>query len=156
MRRHPGAVAVAAAAVVLQCVALYAPSLPAAPGTGIPGLDKVGHAAMFAVTTWALARVVGVRIAVVLMVVQSGASEWIQGAVLPARTAEVLDAFADAVGITLGVLWFRVATRRVGGTPRETAAGRGQRTVGEGTHRSVMDEPMETDGNAGPESRRGS
>lgn len=102
-------------AVVLQSLALYWPqAIEAPPAFDVPHLDKVVHVALFALTTWALLRVLPAWATFALMVVQIGLSEGIQGAFLPGRSADPLDAAADLVGIALGWgLW-----RRRQGEPR--------------------------------------
>lgn len=98
------------AAVGLQSLALYAPEVPSAPsGFQVPGLDKLAHFGLFALATWALTRVLPVRWAVGLMLVQAGLSEGVQGLVLAHRSADGLDLLADLVGTSLG--WWAAAVR---------------------------------------------
>lgn len=82
----------------------------------MPGADKVVHVALFAVATWALARVLPVRVAVALMLVQVAASEVVQATLLPTRSGDVLDALADLLGVGLG--WGVWQNRRTPATPR--------------------------------------
>lgn len=96
----------AAALVVAQFVTLYLPDPSTVPGTDlpIPFLDKIVHVGVFALPTWALLRVVGRRrIVVGAMVAQAVVSEVVQGALLPHRGFELLDAAADVAGIGVGV-----------------------------------------------------
>lgn len=88
--------------VGVQCWALYAPTLPDLGTGGIPFADKAGHVVIFALATWALLRVLDVRIVLVLMGLQMVASEVVQGLLLPQRSADVWDALADALGIAVG------------------------------------------------------
>lgn len=86
-----------------QALALYWPSLPDT-GVGLPGADKVVHVLLFAVPTFLLARVAGLRWAVALMGGHALASELVQGFVVGTREADPLDLVADAVGVVLGLL----------------------------------------------------
>lgn len=106
-------VVVAVVALLVQCVALYWPSIPAGTPADLPGADKVVHTVLFAVATWALGRVAGLRTAVVLMVVQVVASETIQGLLLPHRSADILDAVADLVGLGIGAVVLQWPGRRM-------------------------------------------
>ena len=89
--------------------ALYAPTVPG-PG-GVPGLDKVAHALLFAVPA-TLAWRLGARWVVVLLVLHALVSEPLQGWLSPSRRTDPWDALADLVGVGLGVLAAR-APRRV-------------------------------------------
>ncbi len=92
-----------AAAVGIQLWGLYAPSTP--DGPGIPGLDKVAHVGMFALAM-ATGAIAGLppRILAAALLVHAGASELVQGALLPTRSGDAWDAVADAAGIGLGWL----------------------------------------------------
>lgn len=102
----------------MQCVALYAPDTSGVPGGEIPGLDKVAHALIFALPTYALIRAFG-RVAPVAaaMVAQALVSEFLQGALLPHRSGDPLDVAADAVGLGLGAALATRAGRRGSGAP---------------------------------------
>jgi hypothetical protein len=106
----------AVVAVVGQCVALYLPDpAPVTAGFDFPGFDKILHLAIFAVPTWALIRVVRRRwIVPAGMLVQAVGSEFLQGALLPHRSGDALDAAADAVGIVLGLALAHWTRRRPG------------------------------------------
>lgn len=85
-------------------------------GIEIPGLDKAGHFAIFAVATWALLRVLPVGWVLAVMAAQMVASELVQGYLLPHRSAEWGDLLADALGVLLGLAvwrWVWPASRRV-------------------------------------------
>ena len=113
-------------AVVLQSPALYWPrAIETPPVIGVPHLDKVVHVALFALTTWALLRVLPRWVTLALMVVQVGLSEVIQGTFLPGRSADPLDAAADLVGIALGFgLWrARQGEPRTRTTPATRSSG---------------------------------
>jgi len=75
------------------------------PGGEIPGLDKVAHVLVFALPTFALlAAGARRRLVVGVMLIQALASEFVQGALLPHRSGDVLDALADAVGIGVALI----------------------------------------------------
>lgn len=97
-------VGLAALAVGMQVVVLYAPRAPAVDTGGLP-LDKLVHVVAFAVPTVALIAaglprgwVIGV------MVVHAPLSEVIQGRLLTERSMEAADVAADLVGVGLGAL----------------------------------------------------
>ena len=116
-RVRSGWFAVFAVALAVQLVAIY---VPRAPGEGgVPHLDKVVHATIFAVPVlagllaglprWPLVGLLGLHAAV---------SEELQSALLPHRDGSWQDASADLLGVVLGVLaaaWVR--TRPRGTTP---------------------------------------
>lgn len=89
-------------ALGVQFWGLYAPQLPDLGAGAIPLADKAGHLVMFALATWALLRVLDLRIVLALMGVQLVASEVVQALLLPGRSGDVWDAVADAVGIAVG------------------------------------------------------
>lgn len=62
---------------------------------------------LFAVPTFLLGRVAGLRWAVGLMAGHALASELVQGFVVGTREADPLDLVADAVGVALGALTLR-------------------------------------------------
>lgn len=93
----------AVAALGLQVVALYGQVPPGvSAGFEVPGLDKAVHVGLFAVTVWALLWVLPARVAVALMVLQAGVSEWVQSRFIPGRSGDVWDLVADGVGIAAG------------------------------------------------------
>ncbi len=102
-----------AGAVVLNLVVLLAPD-PDAPGSGVPGLDKVVHAGVFALLTAAgLAVGLAARWFVPAVLAWAALSEVIQATLLPARSGDWRDLVADAVGVAVGVAAVRaVAARR--------------------------------------------
>ena len=87
--------------VGLQLWALYAPSLPDLGTSWVPFADKIGHVIVFALATWALLRVLDLRLVMVLMAIQLVVSEVVQGLFLPGRQREG-QAGADAAGDLAG------------------------------------------------------
>ncbi len=85
----------------MQAAGLYAPATPQ-PG-GVPGADKVAHLVAFAVPA-ALARLLGARWVLVLLVVHAVVSEPLQHLVAPVRQLDPWDAVADLVGVGAGWL----------------------------------------------------
>ena len=94
-------------------MALYSPELPDLDGgpDGL-GFDKAGHVAIFALTTWALLRVLPMGWALAAMAAQLVLSEWVQGALLPHRSAEWGDLLADLLGVLVGWTVWRLTQRR--------------------------------------------
>ncbi len=119
-------------ALAVQVVVLYVPD-PGTGGVGVPGLDKVVHAAVFAAAAWT-GRMAGVRSSVLVaaLAVHAGVSEVVQGAVLADRHGDPLDVVADLVGVALGALLptGRAATRR--STRRTTPRSRRRSRTGPG------------------------
>ncbi|QIK73615.1 VanZ family protein [Propioniciclava coleopterorum] len=101
----------------VQFWGLYAPTLPDLGTSGIPFADKAGHAVMFALATWALLRVLDVRIVLALMGLQLVASEVVQALFLPERSGDVWDAAADALGIAVGWWTWRKGLAEEDGNP---------------------------------------
>lgn len=90
-------------ALVVQLVALYAPTAPSEGGSH--GLDKVVHAGIFAAVVWTARRAGLPAIWVVaLCALHAPLSEWVQGQFLPHRDGSVDDAIADLVGVAIGAL----------------------------------------------------
>lgn len=102
-----------AGAVLLNLVVLLAPD-PDAPGSGVPGLDKVVHAAVFALLTGTgLAAGLAARWFVPAVLAWAALSEVLQATLLPARSGDWRDLVADAVGVAIGVAAVRaVAANR--------------------------------------------
>lgn len=79
----------------------------------IPGLDKIVHVGVFALTVWAVARVLPrdagrptLAAVVGIALVHAVLIEVVQGVVLPGRSGSAGDVLADAAGIALGLaLW---------------------------------------------------
>lgn len=105
---------VLAAAVLVQLVVLYVPRVPDVGAVGVPGADKVVHAAVFAAVTLAALRA-GLPTVAVLAVVAAHAplSEVLQHQVLPGRSGDPPDVVADLAGVALGAAaaWWLVARR---------------------------------------------
>lgn len=111
---------VLACSIVLQLWGLYAPEVP--DGGDIPGSDKLGHVAMFALVM-ASGVVAGIPGAVLAIVLVAQAVVTVQGVLLSMRSGDVWDGVADVVGIALG---WAVAYRWAPARARRRAA------VGEG------------------------
>ena len=94
----------------LSAVVLFAPSPAGAPAS--PFADKLVHVTVFALVTaagvWRFGRV---RTVLLAAVVYAGASEVVQGLVLPERQADPMDVLADLVGVL--AVWLP-ARRRTG------------------------------------------
>lgn len=106
-------------AALLANVPFYLPSLPAETDgfAAVPGLDKVVHAGVFALTVWAAGRVLApqrrfpIGWVVIIALVHAVLIELVQMA-MPGRSASIWDILADAVGIALGVIAWRFEQRR--------------------------------------------
>ncbi|TRW43417.1 VanZ family protein [Georgenia yuyongxinii] len=112
-RRGRARTAALLVALAVQALVLYLPVVPDAPGTSVPGADKITHAAVFALVTVA-GLVAGLPPAIVVGfgVVHAAASELVQHSVLPGRSGDVLDVVADLAGVALGVVVARWLARR--------------------------------------------
>ncbi len=94
---------------LLANIAFYLPKVPSAtPGVSIPGLDKVVHVAIFALTVWAIGRLLAplkrfpMGWVVILAAVHAGLIELLH-TLLPNRSADPWDLVADLGGIVLGL-----------------------------------------------------
>ncbi|GAB2547695.1 VanZ family protein [Brachybacterium huguangmaarense] len=117
---------VALVPVVLALVlnaGFYLPRVPGAEPVGllVPMADKLVHVGVFALTVWAIGRVLAPRRRFPIGWVALGALahavlvEAIQGALLPGRSASPGDVVADAIGIALGVTaWWAERGRSAG------------------------------------------
>ena len=104
------------AALALNLWTMYAPSVPGPPSN--VRLDLIGHAATFATLTFTgLLAGIRPRLLLPLVAANAVASELIQHFLLPARSGDITDLAADAVGIALGwavfAQWQRVREQRV-------------------------------------------
>ena len=100
-------------ALVVSVVLLFAPSGP--DGPGVPGLDKVVHAAIFlAVAGTARWRFGPTPVLLAAVVGYAVLSEVVQGALLSGRSGDPYDVVADLVGAAAGWL---LAGRLVGSVP---------------------------------------
>ncbi len=101
-------VVAAAAAVLVQLVVLYVPTAPGVPL--FPGADKVIHLLVFAVPVLLLL-LAGAepRVVVGVLALHAGVSEVVQGALLPDRSGDPVDALADLAGVALGWTVWRLA-----------------------------------------------
>ncbi|MPV38972.1 VanZ family protein [Georgenia subflava] len=99
-------------AVALQLLVLYAPRLPDVGPTDVPGLDKLGHAVVFAAVTLTGLRA-GLRPGLVIGfgLAHAVVSEVLQHAVLPGRSGDPFDVLADVVGVALGLILARRIAR---------------------------------------------
>jgi hypothetical protein len=95
--------------LVVQCWALYAPSIG---GPSLfPGADKVVHTALFLAVTWAGIRVgLPARWLIGVLIADAVISELVQSA-LPARDGSFFDVLADLLGVYLGWLAARARGR---------------------------------------------
>jgi hypothetical protein len=108
----------AGGALALQMLVLYAPSAPDVGDSALP-LDKVVHAAVFALATYALAAAgVSLGWVVGLMSAHAVVSELVQHRVLADRAGEPADVAADLVGVAIGVLLVRIRRRPRRASPR--------------------------------------
>lgn len=119
----PARLAVLSLALVAN-IGFYLPRVPDLPGGGdaLPGLDKLVHIGVFALTVWAAGRVLAPRRrfpmgwVVVAALGHALVVEIVQALFAPLRSADPDDVLADVVGIALGVLlWWlerRAAARR--------------------------------------------
>ena len=116
----PARLGVLALAVLLN-IGFFLPSIPSGvPGEGVPGIDKIVHLVVLAVTVWAAGRVLApvarfpMGWVVILAALYTVAVELIQLA-LPQRGAEIGDILAGFVGIAAGVgLWVLERRRSLG------------------------------------------
>ncbi len=108
----------AGGALALQMLVLYAPSTPDLGESALP-VDKVVHAAVFALATYTLAAVeVPLGWVVGLMSAHAVVSELIQHRLLADRAGDPADVAADLMGIAIGVLLVRVRRRPRRASPR--------------------------------------
>ena len=110
------------AAVLAQGYALYVFSPEPSLDPGIPHLDKVVHAAIFAVPAFlAVIARLPLRVVVPLLAVHAPFSEMVQHYLIPGRFGDPLDMIADWVGILLGLVaagwWLRRRFGVRGGRP---------------------------------------
>jgi VanZ family protein len=96
----------------VHLLALYWPGTP-----GVPEplyVDKVVHAALFAIPVWLLGRLTKrIWLVAAIFAAQAVASEVIQARFVPYRDGDVFDATADLVGIGVAV-WWLLRTREEG------------------------------------------
>lgn len=102
------------ALVAASLWAFLSPAVPPLSGAGgPPGLDKAGHAGLFAaLTVAALGSVSGRRARLALALLAYGALVELVQSFLPLRSADGWDLVADAVGIALGFAAWRAARQR--------------------------------------------
>lgn len=107
-----------AVVLVVHLVVLYSPSLPSPGPAGVPGADKVGHAAVFGLLVLAaLWAGFSARWVVPLALAHAVLSEVGQHLLLAGRSGDPWDAVADVVGVGLGwgaAVWL---SRRSGWQP---------------------------------------
>jgi hypothetical protein len=99
-------------AVLLQLAVLYDPTQPSVGGlAGVPGLDKIVHAGVFALVMAAGRSARLPRVPLVLVtVVQAPLSELVQATLLSQRSGDPWDVVADLTGCLLG--WWLTRERR--------------------------------------------
>jgi len=108
------------ALAVLLNIGFYLPSLPeGTPGVGAPGLDKLVHLLVFALTVFAAGRLLAPRKRfpmgwiVIVAIAHALLIELVQLVVLPQRSGDALDVLFDAIGVALGIgLWIGERLRR--------------------------------------------
>ena len=100
------------AVLLLSVVVLFSPRSPGE--QGIPNLDKVVHAALFALLTAATWWRFGDRsLALAALLAYGVVSEVAQAVFVPSRDGDVRDVLADTAGVLVGwLLSKRLATRR--------------------------------------------
>ena len=103
-------------ALLVQVWALYVPSAPSV-DTGLP-LDKVVHAALFALVTWLGLRL-GYRWIIPAMIAQAALSELVQWWFLPQRSGDIADLLADLLGVALA---WAISSRPASFAPRRRSA----------------------------------
>ena len=105
-------------------VILTGTSVPSVPGPPVPGLDKVWHFAAYAILGVLTARAVrgggasprALLVALAAIALFAAADEWHQR-LIPSRSADVADWFADLSGATIGVgSYAAFKFRRIKGT----------------------------------------
>jgi hypothetical protein len=102
---------IAVAVVVAQLLVLYWPVVTVE--GPVSWTDKVVHALVFAIPTYAVGRAFGaVRLAVVVFAIHAPVSELVQHFFLPGRTGDVWDAVLDLVGVALGAAALMVRAAR--------------------------------------------
>lgn len=115
---------------VLLNIGFYLPSLPeGTPGAGVPGIDKLVHLLVFALTVFAAGWLLAPRKrfpmgwVVIVAVVHALLIELVQLVALPQRSGDGVDILFDVLGIALGLgLWIGVRLRRRPSAPElETA-----------------------------------
>lgn len=98
-------------------IGFYLPDIPGEASAGIPGIDKVYHVGAFAITVWAVGRLLAPRRrfpmgwVVLAAITHAVVIEGVQGALLPHRSSDPEDVLADAVGAALGVLAWWIERR---------------------------------------------
>lgn len=104
-------------ALVLN-VGFYLPDAPSGVGgVSFPGMDKVFHLGVFALTVWAVGRVLAperrfpMGWVAIAGLVHAVLIEVVQGALLPHRSMDGTDVLADSIGVALGVLGWWVERR---------------------------------------------
>ncbi|HEX5532674.1 MAG TPA: hypothetical protein VFX33_02915 [Actinomycetales bacterium] len=113
-----------AAAVVVQLLVLYFPL--SGPGGGLPGVDKIVHAAVFGAVAFTGRRArVPLLPLVALLVAHAVVSEVVQATLLTARDGDPWDAVADVAGTALGA-WLAGFVDRKGPAPLARGADPGR------------------------------
>ena len=109
-----------AVAVLANLVLLFWPRAVDTGSVGIPHLDKLAHAASFALVTWTGLRAGIVAWALsVALALHAGASEVLQHRLLTDRTGDPADVLADLTGVAAVVLALGAASWRHGHGARD-------------------------------------
>lgn len=102
-------------------IGFFLPKVPSVGSAdGVPGIDKVVHIGVFALTVWAAGRLLAPvrRFPIGWVAIAAFAQAWLIELVqstMPNRSADPLDVLADTAGIALGLLlwsWERRRARR--------------------------------------------
>lgn len=117
------------ALALLLNVGFYLPSIPdGVPGAGVPGMDKVVHLLVFALTVLAAGRLLAPRTrfpmgwVVIVALVHALLIELVQLVTLPQRSGDGVDVLFDVLGIVLGVVgwsWLRHRDRAAMSLPQQ-------------------------------------
>ena len=109
-----------AVAVLANLALLFWPRAVDTGGVGIPHLDKMAHAASFALVTWTGLRAgIVVWALSVVLALHAGTSEVVQHRLLAERTGDPADVLADLTGVAVVVLALGAASWRHGHGTRD-------------------------------------
>lgn len=106
------------ALALLLHLGFFLPKVPDVGGAdGIPGLDKIVHIGVFALTVWAAGRLLAPigRFPIGWVAIAAFAQAWLIELVqstMPNRAADPMDVLADVAGIAVGLLAWHLERRR--------------------------------------------